>query len=108
MATKYFKRTFIRPSTTVPFYTSDAAFVTAIENSVVDNLSCIKWRDQSLSDDELTLTWTSSWNTDFIDSEQGTQYVANIQALLDTDMDSARIYCDNVGIRMSYLIVYTE
>ena len=108
MATKYFKRTFIRPSTIVPFYTSDAAFVTEIENSATSTNSCIQWREQSLSSDELTLTWTSSWNADFINSEQGTQYLANIQALLDTDTDSARIYCDNVGIQMSYLIEYTE
>lgn len=108
MATKYFKRTFIRPSTTVPFYTSDAAFVTAIENSATGTNSCIQWREQSLSSDELTLTWTSSWNADFLNSEQGIQYLDSTTKLLDTDIDSARIYCNNVGIQMSDLIVYTE
>lgn len=108
MATKYVKRTFIRPNISVPFYTSDSAFVTEIENSVTSTNSCIKWREPSLSINQLTLTWTSSWNADFIDSERGMQFTSNIKVLLDTDMLSAKNYCNEFEILMSELIVYTE
>ena len=108
MATKYVKRTFIRPNISVPFYTPDSALTTAIENSVTSTNSCIKWREPSLSINQLTLTWTSSWNADFINSEQGMQYLNDIDTLLDNDISSAKIYCDNFGIDMSELIVYTE
>lgn len=108
MATKYFTRTFIRPNTSVPFYISDAAFVTEIENSVTSTNSCIKWREQSLSTNQLILTWTSSWNADFIDSERGMQFMLNISKLLDTDILSAKNYCNEFGISMSELIAYTE
>lgn len=101
MATKYFKRTFIRPNTSVPFYTSDAAFVTAIKNSCIDTGNCIKWREQSLQDNGLILHWTSAWDSDYLDSEQGLQFLNTLEVLIVEEILLCKTYCEEHNILMS-------